>query len=235
MGASVTVRSVKEEVHMKVINVFGGPGAGKSTTASGLFYEMKKHWISAEYIQEYAKELVWSNSAHMLSEQNYIFAEQEHRLNRLRQKVDIAIADSPLLLSSFYAPEAYPNSFHQSVFDFFHTYDNLNIFVERSHEYSLQGRIQNEQEADFVAAEMINYLSKNSIPFVSIKASNASPRRLLTWLVEQKVIDIPVGAYHLFEPEGGPEGWLTHQETVREWSTGTPVVRSNLSGVSTVG
>ena len=84
---------------MKVINIFGAPGAGKSTTASGLFYEMKKHWIECEYIQEFAKELVWSDSTHLLSQQNYIFAEQERRLNRLNQKIDVAISDSPLILS----------------------------------------------------------------------------------------------------------------------------------------
>ena len=29
----------------KIINLFAGPGAGKSTVASGLFHEMKKRYI----------------------------------------------------------------------------------------------------------------------------------------------------------------------------------------------
>ena len=218
---------------MKTINIFGGPGAGKSTTASGLFYEMKKHWIEAEYVQEYAKELVWSDSTHMLSEQNYIFAEQEHRLNRLREKVAVAISDSPLLLSSFYAPSGYPSSFHQSVFDFFHTYDNVNILVKRSHEYSLKGRLQGQDDADYIAHEMEEYLRQNRIPFWSITASDASPRRLLTWLVEKNLIELPAGVP--FHPEHGPSGWLLEHLPAQAWTTGDPVVKSRLEGILTVG
>ena len=200
---------------MKTINLFGSAGAGKSTTAAGLFYEMKRHWIEAEYIQEYAKELIWANSSHMLSEQNYIFAEQEHRLNRLREKVSIAIADSPLLLSSFYAPPAYPEAFHQSVFHFFESYDNINIFVKRSHEYSLSGRMQNSQESDYVAQEMQRFLTDNGISFWSITASDASPRRLLTWLVDHHGLELPKGM--TLEKEYGPEGWLDYHEASTVW------------------
>lgn len=225
---------------MKTINIFGGPGSGKSTTASGLFYEMKKHWIQAEYVQEFAKELVWADSSHMLSEQNYIFAEQEHRLNRLRSKVEVAVSDSPLLLSSFYAPPAYPDSFHQSVFDFFHSYDNLNIFVERSHEYMLDGRIQNEREADALALRMKEYLLGNGIPFWSIAASDAGPVRLLGWLVSQGYVQLPSGMQDRFEREVvpdlamAPSGWIRYNDT-QAWRTGQNIQRARLEDIHTVG
>lgn len=218
---------------MKTINLFGSAGAGKSTTAAGLFYEMKRHWIEAEYIQEYAKELIWADSAHMLSEQNYIFAEQEHRLNRLRKKVAIAIADSPLLLSSFYAPDAYPEAFHQSVFHFFESYNNINIFVKRSHEYSLSGRMQNSDESDYVAQEMQRFLTDNGISFWSITASDASPRRLLTWLVEEHGLQLPNGM--TLEKEYGPAGWLDYHQASTVWFPERKISRANLSGIRTVG
>lgn len=218
---------------MKTINLFGGPGAGKSTTAAGLFYEMKRHWIEAEYIQEYAKELLWSNSAHMLSEQNYIFAEQEHRLNRLREKVAVAIADSPLLLSSFYAPPTYPEAFHQSVFHFFDSYDNINIFVKRSHEYSLMGRLQNSSEADAISEKMQNFLTDNGISYWSITASDASPRRLLTWLVEEMDIELPLGMQ--LEVDHGPKGWLEYHPALTVWRPENKIIRSDLNGITTVG
>ena len=226
-------------VLVKVINIFGGPGAGKSTTASGLFYEMKKHWIGAEYVQEFAKELVWSDSAHMLSEQNYIFAEQEHRLNRLRGKVAVAVADSPLLLSSFYAPPAYPKSFHQSVFDFFHTYDNLNVFVNRTHEYALAGRIQDEADADLLSSKMKAYLAANGIPFWSIAASDAAPLRLLGWLVQEGHVALPPGMEQYFEAarqqvETAPPGWIQFHDVPR-WRSGQAIVPADLSGLVTVG
>ena len=222
---------------MKTVNFFGGPCAGKSTAAAGLFYEMKKHWIEAEYIQEYAKELVWSNSMHMLSEQNYIFAEQEHRLHRLNEKIEVAISDSPLLLSSFYAPQVYFDSFHQSVFDFFHMYDNLNIFVQRSHEYSLQGRLQDEKDADHIAQEMQLFLQNNGIPYWSITASNTSPHRLLRWLIEDIGIKLPDGIdlELKLQKDITPENWLKFHPSTTLWKSGNLIHRANLKNILTVG
>lgn len=225
---------------MKTVNIFGGPGSGKSTTASGLFHEMKKCWIQAEYVPEFAKELVWSDSHHMLSEQNYIFAEQERRLNRLRRKVKVAVSDSPLLLSSFYAPQTYPDSFHQSVFDFFHSYDNLNIFVDRSHEYMIDGRVQDEANADALALRMKEYLVRNGVSFWSIAASDAAPRRLVGWLISQGYIALPEGLEERFErdlvPElnNAPPGWIQYNDIV-SWRTGQRIHRADLADLHTVG
>jgi hypothetical protein len=38
-----------------VVNLFGGPGTGKSTTASGVFYHLKRDNRNVELVQEYAK------------------------------------------------------------------------------------------------------------------------------------------------------------------------------------
>lgn len=193
---------------MKVINFFGAPGAGKSTTASGFFYELKKRWINAELVGEFAKELVWSDSGHLLSQQNYVFAHQEHRLNRLMGKVDVAVCDAPLLLSAFYAPGNYPLSFKQSVFDFFNTYENINILVRRSHEYSKEGRLQNEKEADALATGLELFLKENGVPFYAVKANNANPVYLLYWLVSTGLIDLPKGVKPLMPHERPPLGWI---------------------------
>lgn len=222
---------------MKVVNFFGGPGAGKSTAASGLFHEMKRHWINAEYVQEFAKELVWSDSSHMLSQQNRIFAEQEHRLNRLRTKVDVAVSDSPLILSSFYAPTSYPDSFHKYVFDFFGMYENINILVRRSHEYALEGRLQKQKDADHIADEMERFLIQNGIPFHSITASDAAPQRLLRWLVERMGVPIPDGVPLSTDSADDPSlgVWMHDMPAQRGWRSGDPVRLADLAGVLTVG
>lgn len=41
------------------INIFGGPGVGKSTISSGLFYQMKTRGYKVEFISEYAKDLTY--------------------------------------------------------------------------------------------------------------------------------------------------------------------------------
>ena len=39
----------------KIINLFGGPGIGKSTQAAGLYYEMKKLNMNVEMPYEFPK------------------------------------------------------------------------------------------------------------------------------------------------------------------------------------
>ena len=43
---------------MIVVNLFAGPGSGKSTTCAGLFSKLKLAGIYCEMVLEYAKELV---------------------------------------------------------------------------------------------------------------------------------------------------------------------------------
>lgn len=42
-----------------VVNLFAGPGAGKTTCAWEIAAELKKLGVHTEYVPEYAKELVW--------------------------------------------------------------------------------------------------------------------------------------------------------------------------------
>lgn len=208
---------------MHVINFFGGPGAGKSTAAAGLFYELKKRWFKAELVTEYAKELVWSGSAHMLSHQNLIFATQEHRLARLSGQVDVAVSDSPLLLSAYYAPDNYEISFKRSVFSFFDAYQNINIFVRRSHEYSAAGRLQNQDEADAISQSMEDFLQDNGIPYYAITASDASPRYLLHWMVESGMLKMPETAAPFSENDRPPPGWIVPSLYLRRDDAGNPL------------
>lgn len=50
---------------MKVINLFGSAGAGKSTTALGVTHQLKINGYKVEYVSEYAKQLVMSGSSHL--------------------------------------------------------------------------------------------------------------------------------------------------------------------------
>ena len=90
---------------MLVINLWGAPGSGKSTTAAGLFFLMKINKFKVELVTEYAKDLVWDRRDSMFGNQLSIFSEQNWRLHRLRDHgVDYVITDSPLFLPVFYKP-----------------------------------------------------------------------------------------------------------------------------------
>lgn len=135
---------------MKVINLWGSPGAGKSTTAAGLFYKMKTAGYNVELVTEYVKDAVWDERTNLFKDQLYLLAQQNRRLERLRGKVDYAISDSPLLLVLAYSPKDYYNSFNGIVLDIWNSYDNYNYLLHRKHKYINEGRIHTETEANMI-------------------------------------------------------------------------------------
>ena len=80
---------------MLVVNLFAPPGSGKSTMAAHIFAKLKQANINCELVTEFAKDLTWENRQNTLENQLYVFAEQHHRVNRLKKQVDVVITDSP--------------------------------------------------------------------------------------------------------------------------------------------
>ena len=159
----------------KIINLFGGPGIGKSTQAAGLFTEMKRHHMSVEYTYEFPKEVAWEGNISQLKDQFFITANQHRNISRLYGKVDYIIVDSPIILGCFYEQrygDGYPASFYSmSFFDkflwtLFNQYDNINILLNRNNEtYDPNGRIQNLEEAKEIDEDIKETLLINNIPF----------------------------------------------------------------------
>ena len=54
-----------ENKKLTVINFFGGPGCGKSTTAAELFAKMKKANYKVELVHEVAKDFIWEEAQHL--------------------------------------------------------------------------------------------------------------------------------------------------------------------------
>lgn len=159
----------------KIINLFGGPGIGKSTQASGLFTEMKKHHMSVEYTYEFPKEVAWEGNVSQLRDQLFITANQHRNISRLYGKVDYIIVDSPIILGTIYEQrygDGYPASFYgmtgldNFIWNLFKQYDNINVVLKRNNEtYDPNGRMQDLQEAQDIDKEIRQSLLVNSIPF----------------------------------------------------------------------
>ena len=49
-----------------VVNLFAQPGAGKSTGAAYLFYNLKCLGVNCEYVSEFAKDKVWEENKSVL-------------------------------------------------------------------------------------------------------------------------------------------------------------------------
>ena len=143
----------------KIIELYGGPGTGKSTTAAGLFHRMKTERYKVELVTEYAKDLVYEERHNVLSDQLYIMAKQYRRVSRLLGKVDYIITDSPVLLSKIYGSN--PN-LHTLVDDLYEGLDVTKIFLNRVKPYYEYGRLQKLKEAKKLD-EKIRELSNNFI------------------------------------------------------------------------
>lgn len=82
------ITSNVSDKHTIVINAFAGPGAGKTTSCLEVAEKLKKQGFVTEYVQEYAKELVYDNNLIMLDghyeHQFAILNEQMKRINRIR-------------------------------------------------------------------------------------------------------------------------------------------------------
>lgn len=149
---------------MLVVNLFGAPGAGKSTGAAYIFSKLKMAGVNAELVTEFAKDKVWEESKAVFENQAYIFGKQYFRVSRLQGKVDVVVTDSPIILSSFYCNDnVLGKEFAQLVTKVFHSYPSVNLFIDRVKEYNPAGRFQNEAESDKLATEMIDFLGKHNI------------------------------------------------------------------------
>lgn len=148
---------------MKVINLFGGPGVGKSTVAADLFAMMKREGYNVELVNEYAKEVTWEGHFSYLDDEFYVLAHQNRRLVRLKDKVDYVITDSPILLGLAYTPPGYyPQYFSKFIHEVWNSYDNINIVLQRElKKYIESGRNQKYEEALVKDLMMITLLEGN--------------------------------------------------------------------------
>lgn len=153
-----------------VVNFFAGPGAGKSTMASAVFAQLKWIGLNCELVSEFAKDLVWEERERTLENQIYIFGEQHHRLSRLIGRVQVIITDSPLLLTPIY-DSLRRDSLKQLAIDEFNTFNNLNIFLNRTKQYNPKGRVQSEKHANRLDEVIYEFLEKNHIPHVDVTGS----------------------------------------------------------------
>jgi hypothetical protein len=168
---------------MKVINLAGGPGSGKSTIAAGLFYALKSRYhINCELVSEYAKKLAWENNTHLIADQFHVSASQNRGLDRIRGKVDFAVSDSPLFLGIHYSTNYFLKSLEPVITELFHSYDNITFFVNRKKAYNPKGRFQTEEEAIQCDIDIKNLMIRKDIPFIEINGDETAIDSIISHL-----------------------------------------------------
>ena len=151
---------------MFVINLFGSPGAGKSTLAAYVFSKLKMLGVNAELVTEFAKDKTWEKNNSALSNQAYLFGKQWFRMTKCQDDVDVIVTDSPLFLNILYNnSEILGYTFNQTVKNVFDSYTNLNYFLCRAKKYNPKGRNQTESESDALSIRLLELLSNYGVPF----------------------------------------------------------------------
>lgn len=173
---------------MKVINLYGGPGSGKSTTAAELFAMMKLRGKNVELVTEAAKDVTWERNGSLLVDSLWILAEQNRRIYRLRQQVEYVITDSPLLTALAFTKGPYDAAwFEHAVHNLDAYYDNARYFIVRQKNYSTVGRNESEKEARLIDNRMETILEP--YPYEYIKGDEEAAASIYRSLFPQETME----------------------------------------------
>lgn len=172
-----------------VVNLFGGPGVGKSSCMAHLFALLKWDDVNCEMAPEFAKSKVWEGSHSVLDNQVYIFGKQQHAINRLLGKVDVVVTDSPLLLSLIYGKES-SSAFKSLVRGEFFSHKSLNYFLARTKKYQEAGRLQTEDEAKGIDLAIENMLKDEGVSYRTITANPAAPHEMFLDITKFRKVGI---------------------------------------------
>lgn len=151
-----------------VVNLYAGPGAGKSTAAAYIFTKLKMAGIDAELVTEYAKDKTWEGNDAAFKCQLYINAKQAFRISRVCGKVDVIITDSPILLGVVYADEDYVKNASKGEDK---KYKNrLDFFINRdpSRMYNHNGRNQDADEAKALDRDIHTLLNEEQVKYENV-------------------------------------------------------------------
>ena len=162
------------------INLYGGPGSGKSTNASMLFATCKsmvadqKLDATFELIQEEVKTWAYEGRRPIGFDQVKLFASQMNREELpLRNGVDFVISDSPLLLNLAYAKKNCSVGTYEGLrqiwAEFELQYPSFNIFLCRGNKpYVSNGRFETHDEAKKMDEAIIEMLNSEVDSWVSV-------------------------------------------------------------------
>lgn len=176
-----------------IINLFGAPGSGKSTTMAGVFAKLKARGYDCEMVTEFAKDLVWEKREETFKDELYIFAKQAHRIFRVNGKVDIIITDRPLLatvlFNNLYGKKS--KNLDNLVIEEFNSYNNMNFLIERVGDYQSNGRNENEDASNRMQIMTEGILQDLGLLYHKVKADEKAVDIIsdaieIIWLVKYK-------------------------------------------------
>ena len=173
-----------------VINIIGAPGVGKTTISALLFARLKLRGYICEYVQEYAKKLVWIKDFDSLNNQYHVTKKQYELLQQIDGHVNFIVTDGPLIHGIYYNKYNKDNisnieKTEKYILDSFNKFNNINIVLDRvNRKYETEGRIQTEDEAKDIDIILKHLLKINSIKYVNYPAEESSLNDIIEFIVK---------------------------------------------------
>lgn len=174
---------------MLLVNLYGAPGAGKSTAAAYIYSKLKLEGINCELVTEFAKDMVWDENKKAIQNQAYVFGNQYYRISRLENEVDVIVTDSPILLSIIYnKDERLGKEFYEMVNSASLSYENrLDILLKRVKRYSTVGRLHNEEQSDKLYDEIKKLLDSVSPIYRVIESTEDGYDKVVSMIKDKLV------------------------------------------------
>lgn len=158
-----------------IINLYGGPGSGKSTSAAYFYYLLKTQGKNVELVREYVKDWAWESRPMSTYDQIYFLGKQVRRESMLYGKVQYIVTDSPVMMNLYYAQRycsvslaegirAATLSFYRQGIEDGH--NHIHVMLERNKPYQGEGRYQTESEAKEIDVGVQQVLSNLKFPMV---------------------------------------------------------------------
>jgi hypothetical protein len=176
------------------VNLYGGPGTGKSVQQALVFARLKIWGVDAMMSMEIAKRHVYSGSKDIATQEG-LFGDQLKELNLFNNHVEVIVSEAPLLFSIIY-DKAYSETdnidFYRNVSTKYKQFDNMEFLLTRAHEYRQEGRYQDEQGAKDVDKIIRTVLKDNGVSPVEIAPYEESAITIARMVMERLGKTAPV-------------------------------------------
>lgn len=159
----------------KVINIIGGPGCDKSLYSSAIVLKLHLMHKTVETVPDHAKGLVWQRDFDALRNQYGIALQQYRMIEVLDGQVQYLVTEGALPQLLYYN-ESYADNVcdvaktREQILNWYKQFNNVNVLVQRDPEkkYVRSGRLQDEEDARHIDAELRGVLKREGIKYTEL-------------------------------------------------------------------